>query len=188
VTSLPLRVDSGPVALVPGPSARAPWVLALLPRCIHARRARVWGPGATRTAAAQQALPRTPTSSSAVHHKKTALASPQSAGASALARPFGAAPREPQRPTSTASCAMHCTPLAQDLQRHAHHTCAGPRPIATPVQNARATPTGLTPRLHADRCWRHRDSGVGVERQREVPGASGVAAVVPARARCGCRT
>ena len=46
-----------------------------------------------------------------------------SAGASALARTLPRrprrCPREPQRPHSE-----HCTPLAQDVQRHAHHTCA----------------------------------------------------------------
>ena len=44
--------------------------------------------------------------------------------------------RAPQRPP-TASCAMHCTPLVQDLQRHTHTAPAPPRPS---VQNARAAP------------------------------------------------
>ena len=72
---------------------------------------------------------------------------PPSARASALARPFGAAPREPQIHISTASCAMPCTPLAQDLQGHAPAQRAAPNRRPRPVRT-RAAPTGLTPRLH----------------------------------------
>ena len=72
---------------------------------------------------------------------------PPSARASVLARPFGAAPREPQIHISTASCAMPCTPLAQDLQRHAPAQRAAPNRRPRPVRT-RAAPTGLTPRLH----------------------------------------
>ena len=48
-------------------------------RCIHARRARVWGPGATRTAAAQQELhsERQPASSCSAPQKPHALAGPR---------------------------------------------------------------------------------------------------------------
>ena len=84
-----------------------------------------------------------------------------------LARPFLATrrPRAPPRPPA-ASCAMHCTPLVQDLQGHTHTAPAPPHPS---VQNARAAPhEGLTPERHTGRCWRRRDSGVGVERRREV--------------------
>ena len=57
-------------------------------------------------------------------------------------------PREPRRPP-TASCAMHCTPLVQDLQRHTHTAPAPPRPL---VRNARAAPTReLTPKLRTGR-------------------------------------
>ena len=66
--------------------------------------------------------------------------------------------REPQRPP-TASCAMHCTPLVQDLQRHTHTAPAPPRPL---VRNARAAPTReLTPKLRTGRFSRRGDSGVG---------------------------
>ena len=42
---------------------------------------------------------------------------------------------------------MHCTPLAQDLQRHAPAQRAAPNRRPRPVRT-RAAPTGLTPRLH----------------------------------------
>ena len=35
------------------------------------------------------------------------------------------------RSVPTASCAMHSTPLVQDLQRHTTHLRSGPRPLAT---------------------------------------------------------
>ena len=93
------------------PSARAPWVRAAPSRCIHARRARAWGPGATRTAAAQQELhsERQP-APTAVHHKnrtrspvpvgRPSLCPRTNFAAPASARPSGAAASSPPQHTA----------------------------------------------------------------------------------------
>ena len=86
------------------------------------------------------------------------------------ARRLRAATRPPARRSHTRTHAATCSrgglgshSSTHCEQRHALHilvctahrtrppdarTCARPRPITTPVKNARASPTGLTPRLH----------------------------------------
>ena len=119
----------------------------------------------TRAAAVQQELHSERQPAPAAAHRENPLAGfPRRPDPCALARPFlPHRPRAPQRPHSELHRALH-TPLVQDLHRH-----TAPAPPRPPVQNARAAPTReLTPNLHTGRCWRRRDSGVGVERRREV--------------------
>ena len=114
--------------LLPAP-APVPRVLALLllpPRPPHTRP----GTGAHTRVAQHELHSKCQPHPAAVHHK--------TARARRSCRPDPCAPRtvpcEPQRPTSTASCAMHCTPLTQDLQRQAPHLHR-PCPRAAPCPN-----------------------------------------------------
>ena len=99
--------------LLPAP-APVPRVLALLllpPRPPHTRP----GTGAHTRVAQHELHSKCQPHPAAVHHK-TARARRSRRPDPCVPR---TAPREPQRPTSTASCAMHCTPRTQDLQRQA---------------------------------------------------------------------
>ena len=114
--------------LLPAP-APVPRVLALLilpprPPCTRP------GTGAHTRVAQHELHSKCQPHPAAVHHK-TARARRSRRPDPCVPR---TAPREPQRPTSTASCAMHCTPLTQDLQRQAPHLHR-PCPRAAPCPN-----------------------------------------------------
>ena len=114
--------------LLPAP-APVPRVLALLllpPRPPHTRP----GTGAHTRVAQHELHSKCQPHPAAVHHK-TARARRSRRPDPCVPR---TAPREPQRPTSTASRAMHCTPLTQDLQRQAPHLHR-PCPRAAPCPN-----------------------------------------------------
>ena len=118
--------DEGRAALA---KARLP------PRCFRARRARVWGEGTTRAAAAQQE--RAPTSSSSSAPQIRTLACPS-------ARPFcpthglcraalGATPRAATSPMA------HLAPHTQPPEKHAR------RPDARPIRASRCVCLLCTP-------------------------------------------
>ena len=91
--------------------------------CIRARRARVRGNGDSRRSSAAGAAHRAPTSSSSSALQNPLAGPPSARPVCLLARPFlpHRAPRRSPSGTaaaaSTASCAMHYTPLTQDLKR-----------------------------------------------------------------------
>ena len=114
--------------LLPAP-APVPRVLALLLLPPRPPRTRP-GTGAHTRVAQHELHSKCQPHPAAVHHK-TARARRSRRPDPCVPR---TAPREPQRPTSTASCAMHCTPLTQDLQRQAPHLHR-PCPRAAPCPN-----------------------------------------------------
>ena len=119
---LHLRIDSGRTTPA-RPSARAPGSRAA--HIASAPAVHASGNRGSHQSSATRAAQQVPTA--AVHHK-TARARRSRRPDPCVPR---TAPREPQRPTSTASC---CTPLTQDLQRQAPHLHR-PCPRAAPCPN-----------------------------------------------------
>ena len=107
--------------LLPAP-APVPRVLALLLLPPRPPRTRP-GTGAHTRVAQHELHSKCQPHPAAVHHKTARARRPDPC----VPR---TAPREPQRPTSTASRAMHCTPLTQDLQRHTPHLRCRAHPSA----------------------------------------------------------
>ena len=93
-------------------------------RCIHARRARVWGPGATRTAAAQQELHSERQAAPAAVRHKNRTRSPVPVGRPSLCPRTDFAAPASARSSGAAASSSPPQHTARTRPPEAPHTCA----------------------------------------------------------------
>ena len=129
------------------------------------------GNGDSRRSSAAGAAHRAPTSSScSAPQKPHSPVPPDPCATPARTTLLPRRPRAPQRPPA-ASCAMHCTPLVQDLQGHAPHLPMPPRsrPLPHKLHTPQSAP-GCVARTHtqwvAPRSWPGGRGGSGGPQRR----------------------
>ena len=149
-----------PPPLPPAPQRPCPFGIRALLARLHPHTPRPRENGDSRRSSAAGAAHRAPTSSScSAPQKPHSPVPPDPCATPARTTLLPRRSRAPQRPPA-ASCAMHCTPLVQDLQGHAPHL----RRRATRPERTRCSHEGIDAQAAHWQVFKARGLRRGVER------------------------